>query len=101
MKKLKLIAGLLSIAALLAVSSSLRADDTNSATASKPVPYPFDHCIVSGEKFGGDMGPPIVFVYSNKDVNQEIKFCCPMCKPKFLADPDKYMKIIHDAETKN
>jgi hypothetical protein len=23
-----------------------------------------------------------------------------MCKPKFIADPDKYMKIIRDAETK-
>jgi len=62
--------------------------------------YPLNTCVVSGDKFGGDMGDPIVFVYSNKDVNQEIKFCCPMCKPKFLKDPDKYMKIIHDAEAK-
>jgi hypothetical protein len=55
---------------------------------------------VSGEKLGGDMGPPVEFVYSNKDVNQEIKFCCPMCKPTFLKDPDKYMKIITAAEAK-
>ena len=100
MKKLKLIVGFLSVTALMAVSFSSRADGTNSVAASKPVPYPLDTCIVSGEKFGGDMGPPIVFIYQDKatGINQEIKFCCPMCKPKFLADPDKYMKIIHDAE---
>ena len=90
----------LAFASLIAIPSISRADGTNSPVPVKPTPYPLDHCIVSGEKFGGDMGPPIVFVYSNKDVNQEIKFCCPMCKPKFLADSDKYMKIIHDAEAK-
>ena len=88
------------LAALVAIPSVIRADGTNSVAGAKPVPYPLGTCIVSGEKLGGDMGPPIVFVYSNKVVNQEVKFCCPMCKPKFLADPDKYMKIIHDAETK-
>jgi hypothetical protein len=58
---------------------------------------------VSGDKLGGDMGPPIEFIYQDKakGINQEIKFCCPMCKPKFLADPDKYMKIIQAAEVKS
>jgi hypothetical protein len=87
-------------AAFAAVSSISRANGTNSVAASKPVPYPLDTCIISGDKLGGDMGEPIVFVYTNNGANQEIKFCCPMCKPKFLADPDKYMKIIHDAEAK-
>ena len=105
MKSFNRISRLLAGAAVLAaafvtVSSSALADGTNSVASSKPVPYPLDTCIISGDKLGGDMGAPIVFVYSNKDVNQEIKFCCPMCKPKFLADPDKYMKIIHDAEAK-
>jgi hypothetical protein len=86
-------------AAFAAVSSISRAGDTNSA-ASKPVPYPLDTCIISGDKLGGDMGGPVVFVYTNNGANQEIKFCCPMCKPKFLADPDKYMKTIHAAEAK-
>jgi hypothetical protein len=56
---------------------------------------------VSDEQLGG-MGDPIVFVYENKEkgINQEIKFCCSSCKPKFLKDPDKYMKIIQDAEKK-
>ena len=60
-------------------------------------PYPLKTCIVSGEKLGGDMGEPVTFVYNN----QEIKFCCAMCKPKFLKDPDAYMKKIKEAEAKN
>jgi hypothetical protein len=90
------------LAALVAIPSAIRADGTNSVAASTPVPYPLDTCIISGDKLGGDMGPPIVFIYQDaaKGINQEIKFCCPMCKPKFLADPDKYMKIIRAAEAK-
>jgi hypothetical protein len=89
------------IAALLAVPAIIRADGTNSAAASdKPTPYPLKTCVVSGEKFGGDMGDPVVFIYKTNGINQEIKFCCSMCKPKFLADPDKYMKTITDAEKK-
>jgi hypothetical protein len=90
------------LAALVAIPSALRADGTNSVAAAKPVPYPLTTCIISGEKLGGDMGPPVVFVYQDaaKGINQEIKFCCPMCKPDFLKDPDKYMKIILAAEAK-
>jgi hypothetical protein len=95
------ICGLL-LAALIAIPSASRADGTNSVAAAKPVPYPLDTCIISGDKLGGDMGPPIVFVYQDKakGINQEIKFCCPMCKPQFLKDPEKYMKIIKAAEAK-
>ena len=56
--------------------------------------------MVGGDKLGGDMGAPIEFVYATNGINQEIKFCCPMCSPTFLADPDKYMKIIKAAEAK-
>lgn len=96
--------GLVLAAAVMAITSISRADGTNSvAAASKPVPYPLKTCVVSGDKLGGDMGDPVVFIYQDKakGINQEIKFCCPMCKPKFLADPDKYMKIIRAAEAKN
>lgn len=98
-----LVGGVVLAAALFALSSTARADGTNSvAAADKPTPYPLNTCIVSGEKFGGDMGDPIVFVYQDKakGINQEVKFCCPMCKPQFLKNPDKYMKIIQDAEAK-
>jgi hypothetical protein len=110
MKYLKSIPAVFLIVAAFFISVGVRADDANpagstsanSVAASKPVPYPLDTCIVSGDKFGGDMGPPVVFIYQDKakGINQEIKFCCPMCKPKFLADPDKYIKIILAAEAK-
>jgi hypothetical protein len=98
---LPVICGLV-LAALIAIPSAIRADGTNSVAAAKPVPYPLTNCIISGEKLGGDMGAPIVFVYQDaaKGINQEIKFCCPMCKPQFLKDTDKYMKIIQAAEAK-
>jgi hypothetical protein len=111
MKKLNSIPAALLIAAVVLISLGARAADpiptvpasTNSAAATKPVPYPLDTCVVSGDKLGGDMGPPVVFIYQNKakGINQEIKLCCPTCKPKFLADPDKYMKIIQAAEAKS
>jgi hypothetical protein len=88
--------GALALTALLAVPFAVHADGTNSVTSAKPIPYPFDTCLISGEKLGGDMGDPVEFVYKG----QEIKFCCPMCKPKFLKDPDTYMKKIQDAEAR-
>jgi YHS domain-containing protein len=70
---------------------------TNSvaAAAIKPKPYPFKTCLVDGMKLGS-MGDPYVFVYQG----QEIKLCCPACKPVFLKDPKKYLKKIKDAESK-
>ena len=98
MKKLTFFVVITLFVAMPVAPFIVRADDTNSvASAQKPTAYPLKTCIVSGEKLG-EMGDPIVFVYTNKDVNQEIKFCCPMCKPKFLANSEKYMKTIKDAE---
>jgi len=98
-----MIGGLVLAAVLAAVPAILHADGTNTvkATESKPTPYPLDTCVVSGDKLG-DMGKPVVFIYQDKakGINQEIKFCCPDCKPQFLKDPDKYMKIIREAEAK-
>jgi hypothetical protein len=96
------VGGLVLAVAFIAVTSVSRADNTNSVAASKPTPYPLNTCVVSGEKFGGDMGEPVVFIYQDAatGINQEVKFCCPMCKPKFLKDPDKYMKTIREAEAK-
>lgn len=98
MKNLKFFAVITLFAASLTVPFVLRAADTNSVVSDqKPTPYPLKTCVVSGEKLG-EMGAPIEFVYTNKAVNQEIKFCCPMCKGRFLNNPDKYMKTITDAE---
>jgi hypothetical protein len=103
--KNKFLAGVAGLSAIfLATVLVVRAQDTSTnatpvvASAVKPVPYPLDYCVVSGDKLGGDMGDPVSFIYTNNGMNQEIKFCCPMCKPKFLNDPDKYMKVILAAE---
>ena len=88
--------GLALAVALFIFASTSRADGTNSTSASAPKPDLLKTCPVSGEKFGGDMGEPVVFVYQG----QEVKLCCPMCKPKFDKDPDKYMKVIKAAEVK-
>ena len=95
--------GAVALVLALGSASHSQAQETNApananATPSKPVPYPFDYCVVSGEKLGGDMGAPITYLYTTNGVTQEIKFCCPMCKPRFLKNPDKYMKLIQDAE---
>jgi hypothetical protein len=90
MKRLKFFA----VIALFAASFAIRAADTNSVTSTKkPTPYPLNTCAYDGMKLGS-MGDPYVFVYQG----QEIKLCCAGCKSRFLADPDKYMKPIKDAE---
>ena len=88
------------LTALLFISLVVRADDQKKTE--KLIPYPLKTCIVSGDKLGGDMGAPIVFVYQDpaKGINQEIKFCCASCKPDFLKNPDKYLKLIHEAAAK-
>ncbi len=55
-------------------------------------PYPLDTCVVSGEKFGGMMGKPYVFIYQG----QEIKLCCKDCRKKFDKDPAKYLKKLEE-----
>jgi hypothetical protein len=77
---------------VLATETNNPASSTNSPVKLKP--YPLDYCLVSGEKFGGDMGNPVVTNYDG----QEIKFCCPDCIKDFRKDPDKYMKELKDAE---
>lgn len=93
---------LLTIATLTLLVGSpalLRAADTNtpSVSTNAPVkPYPLDYCIVSGDKFDGDMGKPIVMVYKG----QEMKFCCADCPKKFKKDPEKYLKLMNEAVKK-
>ena len=71
------------------------AADTNSASATPPKPDKMTTCPVSGEKLGGDMGGPYVFVYQG----QEVKLCCSSCKKDFDKDPAKYLKKIREADT--
>jgi len=62
----------------------------------KPKPYPLKTCIVSDEKFGGDMGEPYVFTHEGR----EIKLCCKSCLKDFKKDPAKYVKKLDAAEKK-
>jgi YHS domain-containing protein len=91
MKNLKLIAGMILTAAIVAFAPASHADGTNAVAAIKP--DLLTTCPVSGDKLGGDMGKPYVMVYQG----QEVKFCCPMCKADFDKDPAKYLKKIQDA----
>jgi YHS domain-containing protein len=68
----------------------------DSKTATKAKPYPLDVCAVSGEKFGGDMGEPYVFVFEG----QEIQLCCKSCKKDFDKDSAKYMAKVGEASKK-
>jgi hypothetical protein len=54
--------------------------------ASTAKPYPFDVCLVSGNKLGS-MGKPVVFVHQG----QEIKLCCRPCLDDFQANPNPYL----------
>jgi YHS domain-containing protein len=94
MKNLKLVAGIILTAALVITSPAVRADGTNSASATpKPKPDLLTTCPVSGDKLG-DMGKPYVFIYQG----QEVKLCCPDCKAEFDRDPAKYLKKIRAAD---
>ena len=89
------------LAGLVMAPFTLPADD---AAPSKPKPYTLKTCIVSGDKLGGDMGDPYVFIYKDKkikdDPGHEIKFCCKSCLKDFNKDPNGYIKKIDDAEAK-
>jgi YHS domain-containing protein len=87
-------AGATLLAGSLLFSTGCAAQNAGSANAgSTTKPYMLTTCIVSGEKLGGTMGDPVVYVYKG----QEIKFCCPNCEPEFKADPDKFMKKLQEA----
>jgi YHS domain-containing protein len=88
MKKILLLAALLSISSLAAtgLDTSLVLKPTLAQLkAAKPVGNTL--CPVSGEKVGGDMGKPVPVVYKGKVVN----LCCGGCVKKFAADPAKYL----------
>jgi hypothetical protein len=64
--------------------------------AAKPKPYPLKTCVVSDEKFGGDMGDPYVFTYQGR----EVKLCCKGCLDDFNKEPAKYVKKMDAGEKK-
>jgi YHS domain-containing protein len=61
--------------------------------AEQKASYPLTTCVTSGEKFGGDMGDPIEYVFANRLV----RLCCKGCKKDFLKDPAKYLAKLDEA----
>lgn len=82
---------LLAVCALgvLAFSTKSMAADT-----AAPKPDQMTNCPVSGEKLGGSMGQPYVFIYKG----QEVKLCCKNCKKDFDKDPNKFIIKIRAAD---
>jgi len=63
--------------------------------------YPADYCVVSEDKLGGEMGPPVDYIY--KAVGKPdrlVRFCCKDCVKDFNKDPDKYLGEIDKAAAK-
>jgi hypothetical protein len=94
MKLLKTLTTTAVLSGLLA-TSALAADAAVSSDTKSAKPYPLNTCVVSGEKLGGDMGKPYVFV----EQGQEVKLCCKSCLKDFKKDPAKYLKQIAEAKT--
>src|SRR5271166_4872298 len=92
--------------ALIFLAGALAAPVCRAAdsAAPKPKPYTLDTCVVSGEKLGGDMGDPYVFIYKDPkvkdDPGHEIKFCCKSCLKDFNKDSAGYIKKLDAAEAK-
>jgi hypothetical protein len=80
--------------ALLTFTSGCVAADQKAVAKAKP--YPLKTCVVSDEKFGGDMGDPYVFVYEGR----QVKLCCKGCLDDFKKDSAKYVKKMEAAEAK-
>ena len=91
---------ILTIAALALLTGApllVNAADTNAPAASAKAdvkPYPLKTCIVSGDKFDGDMGKPVTLIYKG----QEMKFCCKDCVKDFKKDPEKWIKKLDEAQ---
>lgn len=62
------------------------AADKKAAANAKP--FPLNACVVTDEKFGGDMGDPYVFVHEGR----EMKLCCKSCLKEFNKNQAKYVK---------
>jgi len=81
----------------VAIALPLSAVQAGESKAEKPKPYPLQTCVVSGEKLGGDMGKPYVFIHQGR----EIKLCCQGCLKAFNKEPAKYIKKLEEAEKGN
>lgn len=85
-----------------AAGSFIKADEAKVSAewlAKAKAAYPLDTCMVSGDKLeGGDMGPPVDYVYRQEDKpDRLVRLCCKHCVRDFKKDPAKYLKMLDDA----
>lgn len=92
---MKLTLSLVTASLFAAFTFGCLAADQKPAVA-KAKPYPLKVCVVSGEKFGGDMGDPYIFTHEGR----EVKLCCKGCLDDFKKDSAKYVKKMEAAEAK-
>jgi hypothetical protein len=69
--------------------------------------YTLTTCPVSGDSLAkNDMGEkPIDYLYTQKNADgtetqRLVRFCCKDCVAKFKRNPDKYLKVMDDAQAK-
>ena len=58
--------------------------------------YPLTKCAVSGEAFGGEMGPPKDVVLAGR----LIRLCCPSCMKELEKDPPMVLSLVDAARAK-
>lgn len=56
--------------------------------------YPFEKCLVSGERLGGSHGEVIDKVVANR----LLRFCCAACETMFNENPAKYLNMLDTGE---
>lgn len=61
------------------------------AKASKPKPYPFEHCAVNRQPFDDD-GPLCKRIHDG----YEVEFCCLPCVKAFDLNPEPFMPPIRE-----
>lgn len=69
--------------------------------------YPLTTCPVSGDPLdSAEMGgKPVDYLYTQKNADgtetqRLVRFCCKDCLVKFKRNPDKYLKVIDQAQPK-
>jgi len=94
LKQLLLVGALSCVLGLVGQGSAAESSGTNPSKPKDAKPYTLKTCLVSGDKLGGDMGKPYVFVYKG----QEIQLCCKGCVKDFDKEPAKYIKKLESAK---
>jgi len=81
---------------VLTILAALAMSVAPMAASFAAVAYPLKTCVVSGDVYGGDLGPPVKITYKGR----EVILCCSSCVKKFNRDPEKYMAILDAASKK-